>query len=373
MALGPRDTKNLVLHTGWDAEALKKHQLQDGTTFAQVAAMVNSALGALNAQIVSDPLVAGLVSYTDQPEVSYRVGTSNGFERHTEYGRPDAKRAETEGHMLPLIPHDRALGWTWDYLRKARMSDIEADIADAIKDARDLWRVEILSRLLKRGDDSGEANGLGSTGYSPGFATAATATNVDFTPPATGGTSFTNNHEHYVAIAGGVFTNDVFKDAKDELREHGHEPSYEFIIGTADETTVRGLSDFVPTTNQLVRPGSDVTTTTLSNVPADMNGGYYIGTIHDFAVKVVRGMPQYYGFGWKSYGANSQRNPLRVRLEKGVLRPQVIAMPDPRSGSGAYPLQYLMLFTEFGVGVADRTNGTARYVNNATWADGTPT
>ena len=34
--------------------------------------------------------------------------------------------------------------------------------------------------------------------------------------------------------------------------------------------------------------------------------------------------------------------------------------------------QYMMFFTEFGVGVADRTNGTARYVNNAVWADGTP-
>ena len=49
-------------------------------------------------------------------------------------------------------------------------------------------------------------------------------------------------------------------------------------------------------------------------------------------------------------------------------------MPDPRAGSsGAYPLNYLMLFTEFGVGVADRTNGAPRYVNNTTWADGTPT
>jgi hypothetical protein len=30
-----------------------------------------------------------------------------------------------------------------------------------------------------------------------------------------------------------------------------------------------------------------------------------------------------------------------------------------------------MLYLEFGVGVGDRTNGTTRYVNNATWADGT--
>jgi hypothetical protein len=265
------------------------------------------------------------------------------------------------------------LGWTWDYLRHARLPQIEADIADAIKDARDRYRLSILTRLLKRSDDSGAANGLGSSGYSPGFATAAASTNVDFTPPAYGGTSFTSDHEHYVGISGGAFTNAVFSDAKAELREHGHEPPYEFIIGTSDEATVRGLSDFTETPPELVALGSQTAVAQLSSM-ADMNGSYYIGAIHDFAVRVVRGVPQYYGFGWKPYGPNSQRNPLRVRLQKGISRPSVTAMPDPRSGAGAvYPLQNMMLFLEFGVGIADRTNGTARYVNNVTWADGTPT
>jgi hypothetical protein len=49
-------------------------------------------------------------------------------------------------------------------------------------------------------------------------------------------------------------------------------------------------------------------------------------------------------------------------------------MTDPRAGNGTTPLQYMMMYTEFGVGVGmDRTNGTARYFNSATWADGTPT
>jgi hypothetical protein len=372
MALGPRDTKNLVLHTGWDATSLAKFALQDGTTYAQVAASFNTALGALNAELRSDPLWSSLVSYTDEPGVSYRVGTSNGFERFTEYGRADAKRAETEGHMLPLVSYDRMLGWTWDYLRKARLFDIEADISDAIKDARDRYRVSILTRVLKRGDDSGDANGLGTSGYSAGFATAAASTSVDFVPPAYGGTTFTSAHEHYVGIAGGAFTNAVFVDAKDELREHGHEPPYEFVIGTADEAAVVALSGFIPVRNELVQYGSSTTTSTLGNM-ADMHGSYYIGTHSDFAIRVVRGVPQYYGFAWKAYGPNSQRNPLRVRLQKNQTALQVMAMTDPRAGSGAYPLQNLMLFLEFGVGVADRTNGTARYVNNATWADGTPT
>lgn len=369
---GPRSTTELVMLTGWDATALKNFELEDGTNYAQIVAMMNGALATLNGELYSDPLWSSLVSYQDNPEIEYRVGSSNGFEEHTEYGQPDPKRAATEGHMLPIKPYDRMLAWTWDYLRRARASQIEADIADAIKDARDLWRVRILTRLLDRDDESGALKGLGASGYSPGFATAAASTNVDFVPPAFGGNTFTSAHEHYVAIAGGVFTADVFKDIKAELREHGHEAPYNVLIGQSDEAAVAGLTGFVPAASMTVRYGDSVS---LANISANSitPGVYPIGAIHDCFVYVVPGIPQYYGFGFKTYGANSARNPLRVRLGKGLSRPQVIAMPDPNMGRGLAPLQNMKLFVEFGVGVADRTNGTPRYVNNAAWADGTPT
>lgn len=372
MALGPRDTQSLVMLTGWDATELQNFKLQDGTTYAAVVAQMNAALGALNAEIVSHPLWSSLVSYTDQPDHEYRIGSSNGFEDHTEYGEPDHKRAATEGHMFPLKAFDRGLGWTWDYLRKARMSHLEADIADAIKDARDKWRVQILTRLLKRGDDSGAANGLGSSGLSPGFATAAASTGVDFTPPTYAGIAFDSDHEHYVGIAGGSYTTAVFSDSKDELREHGHDGPYEFIISPSDETGVRALSGFKEVGESWVNYGAD---TTLASFGRDQvaPGVYPIGALNDFRIWVVSGMPQYYGFGWQSYGANSQRNPVRIRLQKGETSPMVVAYIDNAVSGPPAPIKGLYLFTEFGVGIGDRTNGTARYVNNATWADGTPT
>lgn len=375
MTLGARDTTSLVMLTGWDATELKKFELQDGTTYAQVVAETNAALGALNAELYSDPMWSGILSYQDMPEVEYRVGASNGFERHTEYGRPDAKRAEVEGHMLPLLAYDRGLGWTWDYLRKARATQLTADVNSAIVDARDNWRKAILGRLLKRGDESGASYGLGSSGYSPGFATTAGSTSVDFVPPTFGGNTFTNTHEHYVSIAGGVFTKAVFTDAREELREHGHEPGptgFDFWIGKSDEATVTALTDFVPNAKSNIQYSSTVSLATLGT-EMDMNASYYIGTIEDFKVRVVPGIPQYYGAGFKSYGPNSARNPLRARLQKGQTRPLVTAMPDPRAGGGAYPLQYLMLFVEFGIGVGDRTAATPRYVNHADWSDGTAT
>jgi hypothetical protein len=222
-----------------------------------------------------------------------------------------------------------------------------------------------LTRILKRTDDSGANNGLGTSGLSPGFATTAGSTGVDFVPPAFGGTTFLNTHEHYVGITGGVFTNAVFEDASDELAEHGHEPPYEFWIGPSDEIAVAALTKFTAAADPLVQLGL---TQDRALVPLG-----YIGTIEGFRVKVVRGIPQYYGVGFKSYGPNSQRNPVVIRLEQGVTRPRVIAMPDPTESNGSFPLQHLMLYVEFGVGIADRTAGTSRYVNSATWTDGVPT
>lgn len=373
MALGPRDTSSLVMLTGWDATVLQNFQLQDGTTYAAIVAQLNAALGALNAEIYNHPLWASLVSYTDRPDVEYRVGATNSMSDFTEYTPPDPQRAATEGHALPLKAYDRGLGWTWDYLRKARMTQIQADIRDAVQGVRDKYRVAVLTRLLQRGDDSGTNKGLGTGGYSTGFATAAASTSVDFVPPSWGGTTFTSAHEHYVGITGGAYTQALFQDAKAELREHGHEPPYEFVAGPSDETTIKGLTGFTRADESFVTYGALQDRVNFS--PMAMSAGLYpIGAIEDFRVWIMSGMPQYYGFGWKSYGPNSQMNPLRIRLQKGMTRPTVTAMPDPRSGAGAaYPLQYIMLFTEFGVGVYDRTGGTARYTNSATWADGTPT
>ena len=146
---------------------------------------------------------------------------------------------------------------------------------------------------------------------------------------------------------------------------------YNYLASPSDEAGISALTDFIPTGSGLVRYGTTVDVANISPDPI-APGVYPIGVIHDSIVWIVPGMPQYYGFGYKSYGRNSQRNPLRVRLQKGMVLPMVQAFPDPRSGAGAvYPLQYMMLFTEFGVGVGDRTNGTPRFVNNANWSDGT--
>ena len=124
------------------------------------------------------------------------------------------------------------------------------------------------------------------------------------------------------------------------------------MIGPSDRVTVEGLSKFTKTADPLVQYGSTVDRAAVT--------AEYVGVIENFRVREVRGVPQYYGVGYKSYGPRSQRNPLRVRLGKNASAPQVTAMTDPRAGNATSPLQNLMLFLEFGVGVMDRTAATPR-------------
>ncbi len=348
MAWGNRDTKDNVILTGIDAALLENYRLRDGATYAQIVGMAETMLGGFNAGMASDPFWSLLVSYTDQVETRYAIGNTGTMVAHTEYGRPDPERAALAGHMLPFRKWDHMLGWTADYLEEARLSDIEADLLMGLDAVRNRWRTSLLQRLLKRGDESGSINGLSATGLSPGFATAAASTGVDFTPPSYGGTAFT--------------------DAAAELREHGHEPPYEFLIGPSDESTVSGLTGFVSVNEQLINQSALTAVTTFTGAAID--GKRPIGAISGFRVWVVPGIPQHYGFGFKSYGPNNLRNPLRVRVPEGERAPRALIVRDSLM-PGITPVQNLMIQTRFGVGVGDRTNGTPRYVNNANWSDGT--
>ena len=368
---GNRDTRDNVVLTGVDPALLENFRLRDGATYTQIVSMANAVLGGFNGGLTNDRFWSMLISFTDNPEVRYFTGNSASMVAHTEYGRPDPSRATRAGHMLPLRKWDHMLGWTSDYLEEARLTDIEADLAMAVEAAENRWRMSLLQRLLSRGDVSGAVNGLSTTGLSPGFATTAASTGVDFTPPTYGGVAFDNTHEHYVGITGGVFTTAVFTDAAAELREHGHEPPYEFAIGPSDEAAVTALAEFLSVNEALINAG--VLSAQVTFTGESINGKRAIGAIEGFRVWVVPGIPQYYGFGWKSYGANSVRNPLAVRVPEGASGPQLRLIRDSNN-PGIAPVQNLMTQIAFGVGVGgDRTNGTSRYVNSATWADGVAT
>ena len=190
---------------------------------------------------------------------------------------------------------------------------------------------------------------------------------MDFTPPAFNGKTFASTHEHY-SFSGSSTTSAQAVTMMKNLREHGHNGPYELIISESDEATVRAFTDFVKATDQIVQLGANTATVNLA-------AGYIGYLTESYArVRIVNGWVANYMTMYKSYGSNSQLNPLRVRVQKGESALRVQAFPDPRSGgvSPMNPLGSLMLFTEFGVGVGDRTAGATNR-SNASWADGSAT
>ena len=359
--LGPNDLKQFALPTYWDAAELEKYRLADGTTYDALIADIGSALAMANARLMADPIMASLCSITTEMAVEYRIGVSNGFEAHTEYGRPDAKRGATTGHMLPLNGYDRAFGWTWDFLRKARRSQIDADIASGIDDLRDKFEQQVLTRLFKS-----TYTAVGSSGRSMPWADGGTAeaTYVPVAYPERGGT-FLYTHDHIEPLNGITQTN--LETAVLDLWEHGMDGPFELLVSATDIsswTDVTSVTGFVPKASPMIRYG-------LTQDLAQL-GDDYLGAVEtDYGLCVLRAtgrIPTAFWAVYKSYGAGDQRNPLKVRVGDYGLGAILLAGDHIRE----YPLENCILFTEFGVGVGeDRTAAIVVKNTSGSYADPT--
>lgn len=364
---GFRDTSSLV-NVGVDDSVLQRYALADGVTYDRLVAELRVVVAGLNGEFIRHPLWSSLISAQDAPNVAaYNSGSSTYADELTDYGRPEPMHAEMAGHMLPLRRPTAALGWTWLKLKDMSFAEGQADIRLAADRMRNTYRRLLFTRLLKRGDDAV------SSGYSPGFATAAANTSLDFTPPSFGGVDFTSDHEHYVAAAGG-WTTTILDDMEAELMEHGHMPPFRLLISNADAATVSGLTGFVFPTTAVIQASSGTAVALPEDNPTD-DGFRFLGSYKNTRIYIAPGMPQYYGFMYRSYGSLSPMNPLRVRTERGYSAPTVRVLREATGGvqdaeRGVNPLMNLMAYMEVGAGVGSRTNGTTRYVNNSTWADG---
>jgi hypothetical protein len=253
------------------------------------------------------------------------------------------------------------------------MSRVRSSVRAGIDAYRQLNEAMVIRRALRRTDDTGATQGLGSGGISPGFATAAANTGADYEPPQYGGEAFTTNHEHYTSVAAASLATGL--NAKiATLREHGHPPPYDLWISSEDVPTVTALTNFVgiqPVTQ--VFPSDVERAASTPPIPAG-SVPYYIGSYGDGQgsdawVRVVPRVPQYYYFISKPYGNGDPRNPFRVRWDPRW-GPRGVRL---RASQSNYPLHAAYLFQAQGVGVGeDRTNGAALFIDaGATWADAT--
>ena len=358
--LGVNDLKQYALPTYFDAGLLAQISLEAGYSYETMLSDVATGLAMANAALLTDPLVSGLISLTTEASLEYPIGVSNGFQVHTEYSRPDQKRGATTGHMIPMIGYDRGMGWTWDFLRKARQVQIDADVASAMADLRNIWVQQVLTRLFKSTYDSV------SSGRSMPLADGGTADST-YVPPAypdRGGT-FLYTHDHVEDYDG--ITQANLELAVKHVWEHGYDSPYELLVSEVNIsswTDTSSITGFVPKASPLLRYGM---TADLATVGDD-----YIGAVEtDYGVCRVRAIgrvPTGFYSVYKSFGALDQRNPLRVRY-------------NPAFGIGAilmagdhirqFPFENAILFSEFGVTVADRV--AAIVVENSAGSYATPT
>jgi hypothetical protein len=330
---------------------LERIRLQDGTSIAEVVALVQTAVAGINAELAASPLIGGLAYQTTERTVRYRDGgTSGTMDVHTEYGLPVEQRAAIEGHMLPRKKRDLGLAWTWDYLNDAIMDDIRADIQLAIDRIKNEYEKAVLTRLF-----TVTHNTVETSGYDVGLADGNQST-VIWTPPNYDGQAFASSHTHANERAALSVAN-VTADAA-HLREHGHMPPYILLFSEADRASWTALSAFVRRQVDGVQYGSGVDIATVSDEFIGVFETDYGACLMKPSTRIPTG---YYALV-KSYGQNHPRNSLRwwynTKFGQGVT-----LLPSKQYRT--FPIEGLMMYSEYGFGGNDdRTNGAVTEIGS---------
>lgn len=349
--LGHNDMKQFALPTGWDAGELEKYKLADGTTYQQVTDDIIAALLVKMQMLTDDPIYGGLIQITEELGREYSDGTgSAGMQQRTENTRADARRGKTIGHMWPLNSYDRGMGWTWDFLRKARRSQIDSDIATALYDVEDEWQRNILTRFF-----STTENQLGSSGYDVPFIKGTGS--VAHTPFPYGGQTFASTHTHFDRK-----TDDAtgwaaaLEEGAKHLWEHGLMPPYNAITPMADQANFKGLTGFIKPDRGVTYIQAPSTNALTVATVDEIYYGLFETTVGLVRLWATYRLPANYFGLYKTFGPNAPGNPLAVRVSEDLGEAPVLMRGE---NMRQFPLENAQIIHEYGVGVYDRLNGYA--------------
>jgi len=370
--LGPMTIVSRALPTGVDGTKMAQWLMREGISFQEFVNQLSLAVGDFNQELVRD--WGWLFALTEELVLEYPDGGAvTELPEITDLDIPDQVQGETIGHMIDLKSYGGAVGGSWMFWRDARRAQINSTIQTLVNRAR--WRFEkaLLTRFFTNTENS-----VGSVGRDVPFV-RGTGGDVDFTPPAYAGQSFTTSHDHYMGVASGSVTLDVqLNNMAATLEEHGHRAPFRGIVARADVALYRALTKFVQYVSPIVvaidRGGeSSGNQLFVRGEPLVSDGlfGHFqsdFGLIELFATARV---PTNYSGLHKSYGELNARNSLKVRVH-----PQAgfgfYIVPEA-SGNDQFPIKRAVLPFEFGVSVGeDRTNGVAAFRSGGgTWTNPT--
>ena len=287
--------------------------------------------------------------------------------RITDLSDLEMKHGTDIGHMMPLYYHGQAAGVSYLGRRELRDTQVEATITEIVNGG--IWAYEI--DLLTRCFDNTETQ-IGSAGYSVPFVAGGSG-NVDYVPPAYSGETFDSTHNHF--INNNDWYNCLDRSAQ-HLVEHGHMEPFIALVGYADMDNYRNNKNFVDIVNPMIQMVDQAGRTSeprfinRGSMTFSETGAYgFMQTAYGLVeLRASQRIPTTYGFVFKSYGNNSMRNPLCVRLDPSDGGFGMYIIPN-RSTHFGYPIESLNILFNYGIGVGmDRTNGVAFRKNTANYA-----
>lgn len=303
-------------------------------------------------------MLMGFVEVTEEPILGWGVGVDDTpLDELDEFGTPNAYKFTGGTNVgFPLRNYGATLQWTRKYFQNTKAADFAQQINNLlVKDTKTIQRE--YKRAL-----------FGATNYT--FVDRLVSENRNLTisvkrlvnadsasiPNGPNAEVFDGaSHTHYTGSS--TLTNAALKTHLENVVEHYNEGEAMININRAQETTVRGLSDFVPYVDSRTIPSLSSTT---GRAPLDTMRLYNraIGVFNGAEVWVKPWMIASYVHAWMK-GAPA---PLKMRKRKGGTNQLTLV-----SEVDAHPLRAKMYEREFGMGVHERTNGAIMYVGGASY------
>lgn len=363
---GVQLASSLALPAGLDGSRIAIDASRGGISLTQLVGDVNAALQGVSAEVMD--AFGDLIHITPEDHLEYPSGGDPGrMTKVSELDTVDSTYATTVGHHIDLQPYKSRYTIGEIALMDLPLPRIQANIRMHTEKVRNTFEYEVFNRAFLN-----TSTALLPGGYAAPFANASNG--FTFAPPAFGGQTFATTHTHYVGYNSSASATlaSLLDGGAAHLSEHGHQAPYTAYVAEADVATYAALTNFIayvaPVIQTIDRAGATSGAQYFANgiVQATQPSGgrtigWYQSNYGPVELRATYRIPTKYVFMYKSYGYNSPKNPLYVRIRPAVgfgVRMYVEPHADP-----LYQIKSMEMRMEFGVAAGmDRTAGFAGFL-----------
>ncbi|MFJ9317240.1 hypothetical protein ACIRN4_23840 [Pimelobacter simplex] len=284
------------------------------------------------------------------------------FEEASEYGVPQSVRSDLTGLQVgyDFKWYDLATRYTWKFLSTAPASQVQALHASALAADNRLVFKKIMNRVFSPATTANE-DGTPVYGFWDG---------AGETPPEYNGMTFSNTHNHYLTTGGATLDAADVESLVGTVEHHGFglrqngdriivlcNPQEADVIAGYRAGVNGAKFDFIPSNDA----PAFITNESIvgDRPPGQFNGLTVVGAYGDAWIVKDFQIPLGYVVALATGGANSERNPLAIRVHA---QPGLQGLVQVPGANGSYPLIDSYYVRAFGVGVRQRGAGAVMQV-----------